>query len=48
MFFADGLPTAPYFALSRQNLARFNTIGYPLIVKPRYEGTSKAFGAIPC
>ena len=41
-FIADGLPTAAYFcAESTKDLATLNTTGYPLIVKPRYEGTSK-------
>jgi len=41
-FIADGLPTAPYFcAENAKDLKKLNTIGYPLIVKPRYEGTSK-------
>lgn len=41
-FIADGLPTAPYFcADSTKDLAKLSTFGYPLIVKPRYEGTSK-------
>ncbi len=41
-FIADGLPTAPYFcADNTKDLAKLSTIGYPLIVKPRYEGTSK-------
>ncbi len=45
-FIADGLPTAPYFCAEQtEDLARFNTIGYPLIVKPRYEGTSKGLSA---
>lgn len=41
-FIADGVPTAPYFvAHSTENLKKLNRIGYPLIVKPRFEGTSK-------
>ncbi len=41
-FIADGIPTPRYFnAYSTDNLEKLNTIGYPLIVKARYEGTSK-------
>ncbi len=41
-FIADDVSTAPYFvAHSAANLKKLNRIGYPLIVKPRFEGTSK-------
>ena len=41
-FIADGIPTPRYFnAYSTDDLEKLNTIGYPLIVKARYEGTSK-------
>ncbi len=41
-FIADGVPTPRYFvADSNSNLKTLNTIGFPLIVKPRYEGSSK-------
>lgn len=41
-FIADGIPTAPFFeAKSSEDLERLNTIGFPLIVKPRFEGSSK-------
>ena len=41
-FIADGIPTPRYFeAFSTDNLKTLNTIGFPLMVKPRFEGTSK-------
>ena len=41
-FIADGLPTARYFkAVSTDDLAKLNTIGFPLFVKTLHEGTSK-------
>jgi len=41
-FIVHKIPTAPYFiAHNSNNLKKFNRIGYPLIVKPRFEGTSK-------
>ncbi len=41
-FIADGVPTPRYFvARSAENLEQLNTIGYPLIVKTIWEGTSK-------
>lgn len=41
-FLADGIPTAPYFeAGPEDDLEKLNTIGYPLFVKPKFEGTSK-------
>ena len=42
MFMADGIPTPRFFtAAATKNLKELNTIGYPLIVKTRHEGTSK-------
>ncbi len=41
-FVAEGLPTPRYFgARDSKNLKDLNDIGYPLMVKPCYEGTSK-------
>lgn len=41
-FIADGIPTPRYFnATLSDDLRALNTIGYPLIVKCRYEGSSK-------
>jgi len=41
-FQADGIPTPRFFvARNSDDLQRQNTIGYPLIVKTCYEGTSK-------
>ncbi len=41
-FIADGVPTPRYFvAYNTQNLEKLNTIGFPLIVKTMWEGTSK-------
>lgn len=41
-FIADGVPTPRYFeARGVDNLRQLNTIDFPLIVKCRYEGTSK-------
>lgn len=41
-FIADGIPTPRYFsAIATDDLKKLNTIGYPLIVKTRHEGTSK-------
>ncbi len=42
MFVADGVPTPRFFnASAHDDLEKLNTIGFPLIVKARYEGTSK-------
>jgi D-alanine-D-alanine ligase len=42
VFISEGIRTPRYFtAYSTENLAKLNTIGYPLIVKTRHEGTSK-------
>lgn len=42
MFIADGVPTPRYFVATKEDdLKKLNTIGYPLIVKTRFEGTSK-------
>lgn len=42
MFVADGIPTPRFFtAKSIDDLDTLNTIGFPLIVKTRFEGTSK-------
>jgi D-alanine-D-alanine ligase len=42
MFIADGVPTPRYFVASKEDdLKKLNTIGFPLLVKTRYEGTSK-------
>lgn len=41
-FIADGIPTPRYFvAEDSKNLKELNAIGFPLLVKPRGEGTSK-------
>ena len=41
-FIADGIPTPRYFETKGSDgLKQLNTIGFPLIVKCRYEGTSK-------
>ncbi len=41
-FIADGIPTPRYFnATDKDDLRKLNTIGFPLIVKCRYEGSSK-------
>ncbi|MDZ4243341.1 MAG: D-alanine--D-alanine ligase, partial [Candidatus Omnitrophota bacterium] len=41
-FIADGIPTAAYFeAYPWDDLKALNTIGFPLIVKPKHEGSSK-------
>lgn len=41
-FIADGLPTPRFFQVtSSDNLEALNNIGFPLIVKTGYEGTSK-------
>ncbi len=41
-FIADGVPTPRFFvAYNTQNLEKLNTIGFPLIVKTMWEGTSK-------
>lgn len=41
-FIADGIPTPSFFdAKETDDLKRLNTIGFPLIVKCRYEGSSK-------
>lgn len=41
-FIADGVPTPRYFnATPEDDLKSLNTIGYPLIVKCRFEGSSK-------
>lgn len=42
MFIAEGIPTPQYFCASdSKNLKELNAIGFPLIVKTRWEGTSK-------
>jgi len=42
LFICDGISTPRFFtATSRDDLNELNTIGFPLIVKTRYEGTSK-------
>ena len=42
MMIADNIPTPKYFhAWYTDDLKKMNTFGYPLIVKARYEGTSK-------
>jgi len=42
MFISEGIPTPRFFnALKTDDLKEKNTIGYPLIVKTRFEGTSK-------
>jgi len=44
-FAADGIPTPKYFAtMSTDDLEAQNHIGFPLMVKPCYEGTSKGIG----
>lgn len=41
-FIADGVPTPRYFeANTGDDLKALNTIGFPLIVKPKHEGSSK-------
>lgn len=41
-FLADDIPTARYFvAYENDDLKKLNTIGFPLFVKTRHEGTSK-------
>ncbi len=41
-FIADGVPTPRYFvARNSRDLEKLNTIGFPLIVKTMWEGTSK-------
>lgn len=42
VFISENVRTPKFFtAYSTDNLAKLNTIGYPLIVKTRHEGTSK-------
>ena len=42
IFVADGIPTPKFFVATPQDdLKKLNTIGFPLIVKTRHEGTSK-------
>ena len=42
VFIADGIPTPRFFnATKSDDLSELNTIGFPLIVKTRHEGTSK-------
>ena len=42
LFVADGIPTPRFFvATPHDDLKKLNTIGFPLIVKTRHEGTSK-------
>jgi len=42
IFIAEGLPTPKFFlATNSDNLDKQNTIGFPVIVKTTYEGTSK-------
>jgi len=42
VFIAEGIPTPTYFvATEEDDLELLNTIGYPLIVKTRHEGSSK-------
>lgn len=41
-FIADGIPTPKYFFSSgREEIEHLNSIGFPLIVKTRHEGSSK-------
>ncbi len=41
-FIADGIPTPRYFEVREgDDLKKLNAIGFPLIVKPRFEGSSK-------
>jgi len=45
-FIAEGIPTPRFFeAKSGDDLKELNTIGFPLIVKCRHEGTSKGLSA---
>ena len=46
MFMADGIPTPSYFcATDSKNLKELNKTGFPMIVKTRWEGTSKGLSA---
>jgi len=46
-FAADGIPTPKYFETnSVDGLEEINTIGFPLMVKPCYEGTSKGISPL--
>ncbi len=46
LFIADGIPTPRFFeAQSGDDLEKINSIGFPLIVKTRHEGTSKGISA---
>lgn len=46
-FVADGIPTPKFFeARSVEDVEKLNTIGFPLMVKPCYEGTSKGISAL--
>lgn len=48
-FIADGIPTPRFFiAREAKNLEKLNTIGYPLIVKTMWEGTSKGLTDQSC
>ncbi len=42
MFISEGIPTPKFFAATgKEDLKKLNTIGYPLIVKTKHEGSSK-------
>lgn len=46
-FVAEGIPTPKYFeATSLEGVEEQNTIGFPLMVKPCYEGTSKGISSL--
>lgn len=46
-FVADGVPTPKFFeARTTEGLEELNHIGFPLMVKPCYEGTSKGISAL--
>jgi D-alanine-D-alanine ligase len=46
-FVADGIPTPKFFeARSVENVESLNRIGFPLMVKPCYEGTSKGISPL--
>jgi D-alanine-D-alanine ligase len=46
-FVAEGIPTPKYFeSISAENIEEQNTIGFPLMVKPCYEGTSKGISSL--
>ncbi|MCX5680969.1 MAG: ATP-grasp domain-containing protein [Candidatus Omnitrophica bacterium] len=46
-FMADGIPTPKFFeARSVDHVEKLNVIGFPLMVKPCYEGTSKGISSL--